>query len=145
MFDALSGKPNREASDVVDALIGTEVEIQGNTTFSGCLQIDGKIKGDVTARGTSPCTLIVSEHAEVQGNITAPRMIINGKIKGNVVCSERVELQSQARVTGDVCYDVIEVAPGAAIEGRLLRDARGQSGKAVVAKFKPATPGKDNS
>jgi cytoskeletal protein CcmA (bactofilin family) len=145
MFDALSSKPNREAPDAVDARIGTEVEIQGNTTFSGCLRIDGKIEGDVTARGAGPCTLIVSEHAEVQGNITAPRMVINGRIKGKVVCSERIALQSQARVTGDVCYDVIVVAPGAVIDGRLARDARGQPGKAVVAKFKPATPGKSNS
>jgi cytoskeletal protein CcmA (bactofilin family) len=107
MFDAMSNKPNRKACGTVDALIGDKVEFQGNTTFSGGLRIDGKVKGDVTAHGDNNSTLILSEHAEVQGNITAPHMIINGKITG----------------------------------GRLVRESRDLSGKAVVTKLKPATPG----
>ncbi|MFQ5755200.1 MAG: polymer-forming cytoskeletal protein [Acidiferrobacterales bacterium] len=141
MFDAMSNKPNRRACGTVDALIGNKVDFQGNTTFSGGLRIDGKVQGDVTAHGNNNSTLILSEHAEVQGNITAPHMIINGKITGNVMCSGCIELQPQAEIVGEVRYRFIEVAPGAAIEGRLVRESRDLSGKAVVTKLTPATPG----
>jgi cytoskeletal protein CcmA (bactofilin family) len=45
-----------------------------------------------------------------------------GAVNGNVYCSERIEIHPQARISGDVHYKLIELAPGAAINGKLTRE-----------------------
>ncbi len=52
----------------------------------------------------------------------APHVIINGTMKGDVMASERVELAAQARVVGNVHYKVLEMAAGAQITGRVVRE-----------------------
>ncbi len=46
-------------------------------------------------------------------------MIINGEVRGPIVFDELLELQPKARVTGDVRYEVLEMHPGALLDGEL--------------------------
>ncbi len=132
------GKSNEKPCNTIDTLIGAKAELKGDIVFSGGLRIDGKQKGNITAKGAGNSTLVLSEHAEIIGDVIVPHMIINGRIKGNVHCSERIELQSKAEIHGDVHYKVIEMALGAAINGNLVHDAGGQAtDKGGVAKLKP--------
>lgn len=135
------GKSNEKPCNTIDTLIGAKAELKGDIVFSGGLRIDGKQKGNVTAKGAGNSTLVLSENAEIVGNVTVPHMIINGKIKGNVDCSERIELQSKAEIVGDVHYKVIEMALGAAINGNLVHDAGQGTEKGSVAKLKPIVAG----
>ncbi len=131
------GKSNQKPCNTIDTLIGVKAELRGDITFSGGLRIDGRLKGNITAKGAGNSTLVLCENAEIVGNVTVPHMIINGRIKGNVCCSERIELQAKAEVTGDVHYKVIEIALGAAINGNLLRETGEETDKGVVTKLKP--------
>lgn len=139
MLGALGKKSDEKPCGTINTLIGAKAEFKGNIAFSGGLRIDGKVKGNITAPGTGSSTLILAEHAEVCGNITVPHMIINGKIKGNVHCSERIELQPQAEILGDVHYKLIGIAVGATIHGNLVRKTKEGSEKGVVTKLKPVT------
>lgn len=47
-------------------------------------------------------------------------LILNGTVVGDVYASERVELASQARVTGTVHYRLLEMAMGAEVNGQLV-------------------------
>ena len=58
----------------------------------------------------------------MEGEVRAPHVIINGVMKGDVIASERVELAAQARVHGNVHYKVLEMAAGAQITGRVVRE-----------------------
>lgn len=140
MLTALGKKPNEKPCNTIDTLIGAKSEIKGDIAFTGGLRIDGKIKGNVTAVGEGNSTLVLSEHAVIQGNVTVPHIISNGRIKGNVRASERIELQSRADIEGDVLYKVIEMAQGAVINGSLTREA-GDAGreKANVTRLKTAS------
>jgi cytoskeletal protein CcmA (bactofilin family) len=131
------GKSNQKPCNTIDTLIGAKADVKGDIVFSGGLRIDGKQKGNIAAKGAGNSTLVLSENAEVVGNVTVPHMIVNGKIKGNVHCVERIELQSKAEIVGDVHYKVIEMALGAVISGNLVRDSGEVSDKGVVTKFKP--------
>ncbi len=129
----------KEATDkpcnTIDTLIGVKADIKGDVNFSGGLRIDGKIKGNITARGDTSSTLVLSEHAVVTGNISVPHMVINGAVKGSVRASERIVLQSKADITGDVTYKTIEMALGATVNGNLVREREQE--KSAVAKLKP--------
>lgn len=145
MLSTLSKNANEKPCDTIDTLIGSTAEFKGNITFSGGLRIDGKVKGNITAKGGGNSVLILSEHAEVHGNVTAPHMVINGEIKGNVHCSERIELQPQAEIIGDVRYKLIGIALGAAIHGNLIRESGGYTERGVVTKLKPAAAPRDRT
>jgi cytoskeletal protein CcmA (bactofilin family) len=131
------GKSNQKPCNTIDTLIGAKAELKGDIAFSGGLRIDGKLKGNIMAKGAGNSTLVLSENAEIVGNVAVPHMIINGRIKGNVRCSERIELQPKAEVIGDVHYKVIEIALGAAINGNLLRETDESADTGTVTKLKP--------
>lgn len=131
------GKSNEKPCNTIDTLVGAKAELKGDIVFSGGLRIDGKQKGNIAARGAGNSTLVLSENAEIIGNVTVPHMIINGKIKGNVHCAERIELQSKAEISGDVHYKVIEMALGATINGNLIHDSGQIAEKGAVTKLKP--------
>lgn len=121
MLDKLAKKPNDRPCNTIDTLIGVTTEMKGDIAFSGGLRIDGKIKGNITARADDNSTLVLSENAAVTGDVSVPHMVVNGKIKGNVRSVERLELQPKAEIIGDVTYKVLEIAAGAQVVGSLTR------------------------
>lgn len=123
MLDKLSRKPNEKPCNTIDTLIGVTTEMKGDISFSGGLRIDGKVKGNITARSDDNSTLVLSENAIVTGDVSVPHMIINGKIKGNVNSAERLELQPKAEINGDITYKVLEIAAGAQLNGTMARTA----------------------
>jgi cytoskeletal protein CcmA (bactofilin family) len=115
MFGKTSKPQNR-----IDSLIGTTTRIEGNVFFSGGLRIDGAIRGNVSALPEQPGTLVISEHARVDGEVQVAHLVVNGTINGSVHAAETLELQSGSRVKGDVHYKSIEMHQGAVVEGRLV-------------------------
>lgn len=122
MLNTLGKGTHEKPCNTIDTLVGARTELKGDILFSGGLRIDGKLKGNITAKGEANSTLVLSENAVVIGNITVPHIIVNGTIKGNVRAAERIELQPKAEIAGDVYYKTIEIALGAIVNGNLVRD-----------------------
>ena len=104
----------------VDTLIGKGTTIDGDLRFSGGLHIEGVIKGNLAADGDD-ATLILSEHGHIQGEVRVPSMVLNGMIDGDVFACGKVELFEKARICGDVYYNLLEMAVGAEVNGKLVR------------------------
>lgn len=115
MFSKANKPQNR-----IDSLIGATTRIEGNLFFSGGLRIDGAVRGNVSALPEQPGTLVVSEHARIEGEVQAAHVVVNGTIVGPVNATESLELQANSRVKGDVHYKSIEMQQGAVVEGRLV-------------------------
>ena len=104
----------------VDTLIGKGTTIDGYLRFSGGLHIEGVVKGNLAADGDD-ATLILSEHGHIQGEVRVPSMVLNGMIEGDVYAVGKVELFEKARIAGDVYYNLLEMAVGAEVNGKLVR------------------------
>jgi cytoskeletal protein CcmA (bactofilin family) len=104
----------------IDTLIGRSANVQGDIEFAGGLHIDGRITGSVRATHGSGSSLSVSEHAVIEGSVEASNVVLNGRVNGDIIGSERVVLGGKARVRGNVHYGVIEMALGAEISGKLV-------------------------
>ncbi|MDP3540612.1 MAG: polymer-forming cytoskeletal protein [Azonexus sp.] len=105
----------------IDSLIGAGTRVEGSIRFTGGLRIDGEVVGSVEAtEGASSSTLVLSEHARVEGGVSVAHLVSNGTVVGSVSVSESLEMQSKARIVGDVDYAMIEMHQGAVIEGRLV-------------------------
>lgn len=104
----------------IDSLIGVGTRIEGNVVFKGGLRIDGEVRGNISCENGQQGTLVISERASVEGEVTVGHVVINGTVIGPVCAGESLELLSSARVTGDVEYHQIEMQQGAVIQGRLV-------------------------
>jgi cytoskeletal protein CcmA (bactofilin family) len=104
----------------IQTLIGEDARIQGDLVFSGGCHVDGVINGAVKAERDDQAFLSISEHGCVEGNVTVPILALSGAVKGDVYVSERAELGATARVTGNVYYNLFEIAAGAEINGKLI-------------------------
>jgi len=133
----IGGNKKRKSMNV-ETLIGQNTEIKGDIHFSGGLHIDGVIKGNVIAEEGSSSVLRVSEHGKIEGEVRVPTINLNGCVKGDVHASQGVELASNARVTGNVYYQLIEMAMGAEVNGNLLHESEvSQSVNKVQVKQQP--------
>ena len=120
------GKQNKPQNRI-DSLIGSTTRIEGNVFFSGGLRVDGMIRGNVAALPDQPGTLVISEHARIDGEVEAAHIVVNGTINGPLNATETLELQAGSRVKGDVHYKSIEMLQGAVVEGRLMHRGSGES------------------
>lgn len=119
-------KTENKRQGQIDSLIGAGTQVDGNLRFTGGLRIDGEVKGNIEAiDGASSSTLVLSEHGRIEGAVTVSHLILNGTIVGAVTVTDSLEMQSKARIVGDVDYALIEMHQGAVIEGRLVH--RGKS------------------
>lgn len=110
----------------VDTLVGPNSEIHGDIRFSGRCHVDGVVKGSVAADPESASALSIAEDGSVEGGVTVPHVLLNGLVRGDVIASQRVELGPTARVIGNVYYNLIEMAIGAEINGKLVHRPAGQ-------------------
>jgi cytoskeletal protein CcmA (bactofilin family) len=102
----------------------------GNTIIGSSIVIDGEISGDeqLTVLGTVKGkiavgqNLIVEPGATVEANIETNALTVSGRITGNVVARERVELRADAKMIGDVKAPRIVIADGASFKGNVDMD-----------------------
>jgi cytoskeletal protein CcmA (bactofilin family) len=124
MFNSSKTKPGH-----IDTLIGAGTRIIGDVQFTGGLHVDGFVKGNVDAPGESGSMLSISDGGVVEGSVAVPNVILNGKVIGDILAHDRLELGATAKVTGNVYYGLIEMAIGAEINGKLVHEPPQDGGK----------------
>jgi len=122
MFSNRQTKPQNR----IDSLVGAGTRIEGDVHFTGGLRVDGEIKGSVIADSSKPSTLVLSEQARVEGEVRVTHFVVNGTVTGPVYVADYLELQSKAKVTGDVHYRTLEIQLGAIVEGKLIHLAEAE-------------------
>jgi len=107
----------------VTTVVGQDTEIRGDLQFKGGLHVDGTVRGNVIGDSDESSTLTLSEAGTVEGEVRVANVILNGTVRGDVRASQRVELAPMAKVTGNVYYQLIEMAMGAEVNGQLVHGA----------------------
>jgi cytoskeletal protein CcmA (bactofilin family) len=110
----------------IDTLVGRNTRVSGDIEFRGGFHVDGYIKGNIMAEHDTESVLSISESGTVEGSVSVPHVVLNGTVKGDVSARERVQLGATARVIGNVYYNLIEMAIGAEINGKLIHEPAGQ-------------------
>jgi cytoskeletal protein CcmA (bactofilin family) len=127
-FKDLMGSNNKsvlkEVSNVSikDTIVGINSEFVGNITFSKILKISGTVKGNITSTEDDDARIIIDEKGLVEGDVTAPVIILQGEVNGNVHSSTKMEIDATALITGNVYYDILEMHGGSTVNGSLIRN-----------------------
>ena len=93
-------------------MIASDVEIVGNLTAKVDLHIDGKVQGDVVCG-----SLVQGEGSIIMGKVVAETARLSGKVEGSIEAVDLV-IEASARITGDVVYQNLTIAPGGQVEGK---------------------------
>lgn len=135
MFPKKSSKPPSH----IGSLIGVGTTVTGDIRFAGGLRVDGEIKGAVSAAAAQDGILVVGEQGRIEGGFQVSRAMINGTVIGPTISSDFLELQSQARIAGDIQYNTVEMHRGAVVHGQLVHHGSADPGLPEREPF-PGTP-----
>jgi len=108
----------------LSTLIAEGVEITGDLAFASGMRIDGRVRGDVIGRAAdsgAPTLLVLSAKGHIEGSVRCGDAVINGTVIGDLDIEQRLELQSDARVTGTIRYRQLQMDVGATVHGQLVR------------------------
>lgn len=100
----------------IDEVINIEAGMEGSLKFNSPinLRISGKFEGELETKGV----LIIGEKADVKAKtIKGDNITIEGKVKGDIISSKRLELSATARVIGNVEAPILVVQEGAMLKG----------------------------
>ena len=99
-------------------VLGADAVFKGELTFEKGMRLLGKFEGQITS--TSDGQLMVAEGANLNGDVKASAIRIDGHMKGNVTATSKVQLAASARLEGDLQTNRLEVAEGAVLIGRCV-------------------------
>ncbi len=104
----------------IDTLVGCNSRVDGDIRFGGGFHVDGYVKGNVKADAETKSIVSISERGVIEGTVSAPEILLNGTINGDVVAGHRLVLGPHAKVNGNVYYNLIEMTTGAEVNGKLI-------------------------
>ncbi|WP_250656511.1 bactofilin family protein [Alkalimarinus coralli] len=120
MWGNKKAKGRKPVAGHFDTLISNKTQIEGDLHFSGGLHIDGVVKGTIRADEGGEAVIRISDVGEVDGDVIAPHIIVNGTVHGDVYSSKHIELAANASIKGNVYYHLIEMVMGAEVNGNLV-------------------------
>ena len=109
------------SKETFGSIIGSDLEIFGSLLATKSLRIDGTVVGDIKTKAGADVCIALGKTGLVQGNISGVRVLVAGRVEGNVLATERVELHSGADVHGDIIYAQIGIEQGARLSGLLSK------------------------
>src|ERR1041384_5914476 len=96
------------------ATIGKSLVIKGEVTGSESLCIAGRAGGSINLSGNR---VTIGRNGVVNANINAREIVVTGKVRGNLVASDRVDIRNEGSLTGDVVAQRISIEDGAFFKG----------------------------
>lgn len=96
--------------------IGSSVVIKGEVSAKEDLTVAGRIDGKIEVRDH---VVRVGREAQVNAEISARAVVVEGNVKGNITATERIELAEHGIVEGDIASPKIAMADGAVFRGKI--------------------------
>ncbi len=99
--------------------LGKGSDFKGKAVFVGAVvRINGSFEGELNADDT----IIVGEHAVIQGTITCGVLVCKGRVEANVTATQKVQLLKSAVLIGDVHAPIFSMEDGVVFRGQSLMD-----------------------
>ncbi|MCR4789483.1 MAG: polymer-forming cytoskeletal protein [Treponemataceae bacterium] len=97
-----------------DTMLASDINFRGTVKFSKPFIICGCITGSIDATSD----LFIDTDAVVCANITASRVLVRGKVEGNITAQKMVFVANGGSVSGDITAEQVVLEPGSDFTGR---------------------------
>src|SRR2546426_8366004 len=95
-------------------VLNSDVELKGTLKFAGELTFDGKLDGDIASEGS----LNLGDNAVIKGNINVTSVVMRGKVNGNVIAKEKIDIKSKTELFGDIRAPKLAIEEGVTFVGK---------------------------
>ena len=110
---ATSPPPPPAAPSSKRNVLGQDVEIQGEVRFEGDLAVGGRVDGKITSKGS----LTIEETAHLKAQIACGSVIVRGRVEGDIIASDQVQICAHAVVHGDISANSLAMEAGGIFVG----------------------------
>jgi len=100
----------------VGAYIGKGTRFEGCLRFKGMLHVEGYLKGEVEGDGT----LIIGKHARIIASLAASKVIVYGRVKGDITAGDKIEIRIPAKIDGNIRTPVVAMEEGVEFSGSCI-------------------------
>ena len=101
--------------------IGPTIVISGELTSGEDITVQGRVNGQVMVRES---VLTIGEQAQLKADVRGARVLVQGRLKGSIVASQRIELAPSAAVEGSLSANQVVLTDGTHFNGRIDMDQR---------------------
>jgi len=135
---------NAPSNNTSKNVLNSDVELKGTLKFAGELTFDGKLEGDINSEGT----LNLGDNAVVKGTIDVGSVVVRGKISGNIIAKEKIDIKAKTELFGDVRAAKLVIEEGVTFVGKSEVNPNKVSptaqppSRSAEPPHKPATPAK---
>jgi len=111
MARSTTGRDGGGSDDI--SIIGPEMQVDGDLVTDGTVRVEGKIEGNVEAGKA----VVVGKSGEVHGDVRTQDAVVSGQVRGALTAASRLEVQSTARIDGEVHARRLQLEEGAMLNG----------------------------
>lgn len=117
-----SSPPKQEHGDSTDrnrrelSVLGQSLVFKGELEAEEDLMVDGRVEGLITHRAQH---LTIGPHGDVRADINANRVLVQGRVTGNIRATEAIVIEPSAHVAGNLFAPRIGLKEGAEFDGRI--------------------------
>ena len=118
----------KKKDELEEKILDVDASMQGTIAFKDPvnLRINGSFEGKLDTRGN----LTIGENAKVKANIHGDKIIIAGKVTGDVTAAQSIPVVAPAVIQGNIKTPRLSVSEGATIEGQISMSNVRQTGDA---------------
>jgi cytoskeletal protein CcmA (bactofilin family) len=95
-------------------LISSGTILKGDVKSNNDLRIDGTIHGNVT----SSSKIVIGPNGVVEGNVEGANADVTGKVVGNIIVKELLQLREESKVDGNIIAAKLQIDPSAVFNGK---------------------------
>ena len=96
-------------------VLNSDVEVKGILKFTGELNMDGKLEGDINSDGS----LSLGDNAVIKGNLEVGSVVVRGKINGNIVAKDKIDIKAKTELFGDIRAPKLVIEEGVTLVGKI--------------------------
>jgi len=105
-----------------DTILANDITFSGTIRFSKPFMIKGTVTGLIEATSD----LVIDTEAAVYADIFAERVLVRGKVEGNIKAKRLVFVTANGSVIGDISSAQVVLEPGSTFTGRCVMTGDGQ-------------------
>jgi cytoskeletal protein CcmA (bactofilin family) len=109
------GELEMGTGDDILSIIGPGMRIKGDLEARGSVRIEGMVEGTIQAGKA----VVIGREGTVKGDILTEDAVLAGTVNGTIRAKSRLEVESTARVDGEIYAKTLKLDEGAVVNGQV--------------------------
>ncbi|NTU69822.1 polymer-forming cytoskeletal protein [bacterium] len=105
---------NEDNLSQLETIVGPSVFLKGKLKSDGTIKIQGKVSGEIKAKGD----ILADEGSDIKAIVQARNIVVSGEVTGDLDASGEIELTESAKVYGNIACKSLVVKVGAVFIGK---------------------------